>query len=77
MSPAIPTFEPYAPPAVQPFMHIERVESTAREGWHRAECWRCPWTTTGWEPVCEEAAWEHARDRHPRLFLRLYGRHPY
>lgn len=40
-------------------------------GWYRIWCPFClDWTTTGHEPVCEDAWHQHAFDRHPRRYRR-------
>lgn len=46
---------------VAAYITIVPVQS-ARDAWFEASCdySGCSWSTTGWEPVCEEAAYEHA-----------------
>ena len=51
---------------VDAWIDVRPVES-AREGWHQAECGRCPWTTTGLKSVCEDAAFLHAKDVHAKF----------
>lgn len=39
-------------------------------GWYRIFCDWCEWQTTGSEPVCEDAWYEHAAEIHPRRYAR-------
>lgn len=51
---------------IEQYCSIYPVESV-RDGWHEARCsfGFCPWSTTGSEPVVEEALWEHIPYAHP------------
>lgn len=40
---------------------------SVREGWRRAVCMLCDWSTTGMEPIVEAAGYEHADDNHGDL----------
>jgi hypothetical protein len=59
-----------APNAVADVLIEVRPEDSVREGWHRATCNHCGWTTTGLSGVCDDAGHEHAVAEHP-LSMRI------
>lgn len=53
--------------AVADLYNVHPVDSV-RFDWHEVTCagarWSCEWSTTGSEPVCDDAGYEHVMDNH-------------